>query len=174
MKIPPVSETSFTAEHERVDSFIWNTVINVLINSSYINVPLLLWAASRGEKGWPIVGVAATALFVAVVSALLGTTRFQHIRINLGPLSIQRDGNNFQRTQILYSDIGRVIEKRHGFVIIKKGISANLEYYLLSRVLIASELVIFVPSLIENYQAIKEFFVSMQYEMVQPNNNMHT
>lgn len=162
MSIRSPTEEEFVADDNRIASFNKRSVIEMLVMSSFVLVPLLILGAYGGKNGLPILGIVVITLLVATGATLAGAERFQKIRIKLCPFSIKRKGIDFDHTEIFYSEIGRVIVKRHGFVIIKKGLGPNLNYYLNKWVLTHSDSVIFIPSLITDYERIKEFFLVMQ------------
>jgi len=114
----------------------------------------------RNEEGTALVlgvflGAMTLILLVGLLIRYFSYDPIHNSEIEITEYGLIRTGTDLLTIRLKYEDIGKVIPKDNGTVLLKKGIASNLQYYLNNkRPYIAEFDVLFIPLAIEDYDRI--------------------
>lgn len=100
-------------------------------------------------------------MFFTGIHRLRNSSGFDSIIIEIDENKIWRGGNNdFRKTTIEFSEIGKLIDTSEGLGIIKKGFWNTFNYYTGKYALMADENIIFIPVFLQNYPLVKSTIIN--------------
>ncbi len=78
--------------------------------------------------------------------------------IEIDDKKITRKGKGLLTTQIHFNEIGKIMKRPNGLILIRKGIGVRINYYLNKYALTSEDGIIFIPSILDHYQDLVVFF----------------
>jgi hypothetical protein len=147
----------YIADETQARKFGWRCLQAAILPFSIGLSPIIILYIASGFST-PLLLIVIVPLITGAGAVLVGSDNFVKIIIILEDERIIRTGAGTRATHIAYADIGSIIVKANGIVLVKKGFAAH--WNLLSKwPYLRKPDIIFIPSVIQDYEEIKNFIL---------------